>query len=166
MSHICTIGEKEYTEQQLLEFGKAHYPKFYWIKRGIGIGIMSTFGIAAILLALFAKTYYEWYQSNHDDFFLYYSQGELVGAVVCGLFAVVGLILFSLSFIPLPDEKYIKHAIDYYTKLEARNSRNQARQDAKQEKEDVSTLLKYKQLLDAGVITQEEFDAKKKEIMK
>lgn len=166
MSQKYTYCGREMTAEELLEFGKAHYPKFYWIKRGVGIGIMSSFGIAAILLALFAKTYYEWYQSNHDEFFLFYSQGELVGAVVCGLLAVVGLILFSLSFIPLPDEKYIKHAIDYYTKLEARNSRNQARQDAKQEKEDVSTLLKYKQLLDAGVITQEEFDAKKKEIIK
>ena len=166
MSQKYTYCGREMTAEELLEFGKAHYPKFYWIKRGIGIGIMSTFGIAAISLAFASKSYYEWYQSDHRDFLLYASQGELIGAVVCGLFAVVGLILFSLSFIPLPDEKYIKHAIDYYTKLEARNSRNQARRDAKQEKEDVSALLKYKQLLDAGVITQEEFDAKKKEIMK
>ena len=34
------IGDKEYTRQQLLDYGIAHYPKFYWIPRGIGIASM------------------------------------------------------------------------------------------------------------------------------
>ena len=35
-----TIGEKEYSREELLFFGKSQYPKFYWIKRGIGIFLM------------------------------------------------------------------------------------------------------------------------------
>ena len=38
-------------------------------------------------------------------------------------------------------------------------------QNIGKEKVDPTMLLKYKQLLDAGVITQEDFDAKKKEIL-
>ena len=33
------------------------------------------------------------------------------------------------------------------------------------EKKDVSDLLKFKELLDAGIITQEEFEEKKKEYL-
>ena len=72
----------------------------------------------------------------------------------------------------MPDENYIKHAIDYYTKAdanakarEARLQRNQANATRKEENKDISQLLKYKELLDAGIITQEEFDAKKKELL-
>ncbi len=46
MTYPVTIGEKEYTRQQLLDYGKAHYPKYYWIPRGIGIANM--FGAAVM----------------------------------------------------------------------------------------------------------------------
>ena len=41
MEEKYTIGEKEYTKEELLAFGKQHYPKFYMIKRGVGIGVFA-----------------------------------------------------------------------------------------------------------------------------
>ena len=88
------------------------------------------------------------------------------------IMAVVGGVFFAISFRKEPDEKYIKHAVDYYTKLdtnqkarEARLQRNQVNATRKEENKDISQLLKYKELLDAGIITQEEFDIKKKELL-
>ena len=40
MEDKYTIGEKEYSREELLAFGKAHYPKFYWIYRGLGLGLL------------------------------------------------------------------------------------------------------------------------------
>jgi hypothetical protein len=86
----------------------------------------------------------------------------------------VGCGLFIYSFVrKVPEESYIKHAVAYYTKLDAnKRAREQKlkaaanrREAISNEKKDVSDLLKYKELLDAGVITQEEFDEKKKEYL-
>ena len=35
-----TVGDKTYSREQLIAFGKEHYPKFYWISRGVGILLM------------------------------------------------------------------------------------------------------------------------------
>lgn len=44
--------------------------------------------------------------------------------------------------------------------------RNQQNTTTQQQFNEADTLLKYKELLDSGAITQEEFDAKKKELLK
>ena len=85
--------------------------------------------------------------------------------VVGGVFAIVGAILMMVSFIRLPDEAYIKHAIDYYTKLDRRNQQIEMKNVRRNGGITAEQLLKYKELLDKGVITQEEFDAKKKELL-
>ena len=47
------------------------------------------------------------------------------------------------------------------------NAENSVRQDTRsQDKTAVSELLDYKKLLDSGIITQEEFDKKKEELLK
>ena len=65
----------------------------------------------------------------------------------------------------LTDEAYIKHAVDYYTKQEARRAQRKDRVTYKKENRDINQLLKYKELYDAGIITKEELDAKKKEFL-
>ena len=171
MEDKYTIGEKEYTREELLTFGKQHYPKFYMIKRGVGLGIFGIFGLfAGIFIAMgisYAKMWQEDFNEPAPGVSIYYAM-----AIIFGIFALAGLIVFFISFAPLPDEKYIKHAIDYYTKAdanakvrEARLQRNQANATRKEENKDISQLLKYKELLDAGIITQEEFDQKKKELL-
>ena len=159
-----TIGGKEYTREELLAFGKRHYPKFYWIKRGIGIGLMFIFGLMAVLF-LIASSVLNDIPGEHKDVAKEVAQYYMIVAIVLACFAVIGLIVFCFSFVPKPDEDYIKHAIDYYTKLDENNKRREARQASRAEKEDINDLIKYKKLLDSGVITQAEYDAKKKELL-
>lgn len=153
------IGDKEYTREELLTFGKHHYPKFYWISRGVGIFLMfSGFlsGLSVLLVGIVrmlnnAPTWEQW---------IYY--GNAIWTLLMG---IAGVIVFAISFKPLPDESYIKHAVDYYTKLDLRNKKRAARATQKEEKKDLNQLIKYKELLDKGIITQEEYDAKKKELL-
>ena len=166
MEDKYTIGEKEYTREQLLAFGKAHYPKFYWIFRGVGIGLILIGMMMTIMFMIFAVAFKDpEYDSGVEWIFYGY-------AIPFAIIGIVGAVLLCISFKKVPDENYIKHAIDYYTKAdanakarEARLQRNQANATRKEENKDISQLLKYKELLDAGIITQEEFDAKKKELL-
>ena len=149
------IGDKEFTRDELLAFGKCHYPKFYWIPRGIGIGCMFAgfFSISMLLLVGIA---------NPEIF----KQSWFWGMIIpFGLLGIAGLISYIVSFKKQPDENYIKHAIDYYTRLDRNTKARAAKLEKRKEKEDVSQLLKYKQLLDAGAITEEEYENKKKEII-
>lgn len=152
------IGDKEYTREQLIRFGKEHYPKFYWIPRGIGIGFMVIGGILFLAYSPMIFSEYAVYLVGLDIFLFF--------------IFMAGLISFFVSYNPLPEEKYFKHAVDYLNKqdlnMKIRASKIQKRDERYAEKENshnVDQLLKYKKLLDEGVITQEEFDQKKKELL-
>ena len=154
------IGEKEYSRDELLAFGKCHYPKFYWIPRGVGIGFMAVGFTAISLLVLFAAINHEFLsKSNTINWYLW------VQIIAFACVGIGGLISYIVSFKKLPDENYIKHAVDYYTRLDRNTKAREARLERRKEKEDVTQLLKYKQLLDAGAITEEEYNNKKKEIL-
>ena len=156
---IYVIGDKEYSREELLTFGKRHYPKFYWISRGIGIGFMFIgfiLGLIFLLIGIIRMLN----NSELWEQWIYY--GNAIWTLLMGL---AGVIVFAISFKPLPDEAYIKHAVDYYTKLDLRNKKRAARTAQKEEKKDLNQLIKYKELLDKGVITQEGYDAKKKELL-
>ncbi len=160
------IGEKEYTRQELLDFGKQHYPKFYWIPRGIGIGLMFIGTFLALIYMLVAIAYGAEFEGESYNT-LYY-----LAIIPCLIVAVAGFIAFAASFVKKPDDAYIQHAIAYYEKVDANNKIKQAKLNALNEKtikqednKDVSQLIKYKELLDKGIITQEEFDQKKKELL-
>ena len=111
------IGDKEYSREELLTFGKHHYPKFYWISRGIGIFLMFMgflSGLSLLLVGIVkmlnnAPVWYQW---------IFY--GNAIWTLLMG---IAGVIVFAISFKPLPDESYIKHAVDYYTKLDLRNKK-------------------------------------------
>ena len=149
------MGEKEFTRQELLAFGKCHYPKFYWIPRGIGIGLMFSgfMTITLLLVAAIAKN--EMFKQTYFWFL-----------IVCfGLLGIGGLISYLISFKKQPDENYIKHAVDYYTRIDLNIKAREKRLAERKEKQEVAQLLKYKKLRDSGVITEEEYENKKKEIL-
>ena len=158
------IGGQVYTRQELLAFGKRHYPKFYWIKRGIGIGLMASFGLSALILLVCGLAMGNLAESG-NEYMEIAAQPYYGSAAVCSIGLIVGIVLFAVSFNPLPDESYIKHAIDYYTKLDRQNQRIEARKAQRSGGVTPDQLLKYKELLDKGAISQEEFDAKKKELL-
>ena len=149
------IGEKEFTREELLAFGKCHYPKFYWIPRGIGIGLMFS-GFMTITLLLVAAI------AKNEMF----KQAYFWFLIVCfGLLGIGGLISYLISFKKQPDENYIKHAVDYYTRVDLNIKAREKRLAERKEKQEVAQLLKYKKLRDSGVITEEEYENKKKEIL-
>ena len=104
-----TIGDKEYTRQELLEFGKRHYPKFYWIPRGIGLMF---FAVAAMFIA--------W--ATIGVLFGAHERAYILLAIAGGC-CIPGIVFVVISRIPKPDEDYIKHAIDYYTRVAVREQR-------------------------------------------
>ena len=119
------IGEKEYSRDELLAFGKCHYPKFYWIPRGIGIGLMFAgfFSISLLLLIAIAKP---------EIFKESYFWGMIIPFAVLG---IGGIISYIVSFKKQPDENYIKHAIDYYTRLDRNTKAKEVRLEKRKEKE-------------------------------
>ena len=163
------IGDKEYSKTELLEFGKQHYPKFYWIYRGVGIGLM-LIGVLSALIFVLTMIISEAEMNDISNSFnsdtSYHSSPLFYAATIpFGVIAIIGAVLFAISFKKKPDEAYIKHAVDYYTKLYANNKIRESRKEEKERNKDISQLLKYKELLDAGIISQEEFDKKKEEFL-
>lgn len=144
------FGDQSFTREEMLAFGKSHYPKFYWIFRGTGLGLIAI----GLFMALFAIPFAA---AGEPFYWIYFC--------VAAPFLVPGLVLFIISFKKQPDEAYIKHAVDYYTKQEARRTQRKDRVTYKKENRDINQLLKYKELYDAGIITKEELDAKKKEFL-
>ena len=160
------IGEKEYTREELLIFGKQHYPKFYWIPRGVGLGLMLIFGLIGAIYFGMGLAF------KGDEYAETASKPLIIIGVVMFVFAFIGFIVFLTSFAKQSEEAYIKHAVDSLNKQyenqkarEARIQQREAKAARKEENRDISQLLKYKELLDAGIITQEEFDQKKKELL-
>ena len=170
MKFPVEIGGKEYTKQQLIGYGKATYPKLYWIPRGIGLANMIT-GLLVVLISLLGLSYAHSLEVQYNttvdksELIVY-----LVGAI-CDL--VIGCIVFAISFNPKHDEDYINHAV---RKLKAANrvanmytSAPQEVKEQPQVKDEddpkIEELKKYKRLLDEGLITQEVYDAKKEEYL-
>ena len=116
---IYTIGDKEYTRQELLEFGKAHYPKFYWIKRGIGLACL----FSASILGLTAGILYN-NTSGYPDVDSISRSYAAYMFVLTIIFVIAGIVLIIMSFIPQPEENYIIHAQKYYQRLADREERN------------------------------------------
>ena len=147
---IYTINGVEYTRSNLLAIGKEHYPQFYWIRRGVGIGLIM---LAVVVLIIALSVYLPQLGATHTVF--------IVSCAFCALTAVVGLVLIIWSFKPYPDDEYIAYAEAY---LRKQNKRAEKTNKAK-ESENIELLIKYKKLLDEGIITQEEFENKKKELL-
>ena len=144
------FGDKTFTREELLAFGKSHYPKFYWIFRGTGLGLISIGLFIGLFAIPFATAGEPWFW---------------ICFCIAAPFFVPGIVLLIVSFKKQPDEAYIKHATDYYTKQEARRAQREDRVSYKKENRDINQLLKYKELYEAGVITKEELDAKKNEFL-
>ena len=154
------IGDKEFTRDELLAFGKCHYPKFYWIPRGIGIAFMSSGFSAISLLILFAIINHSFIKENNMI-----NWALWIEVISAASVAIAGIICYIISFKKQPDENYIKHATDYYTRVDANKKAREKRLAERKEKQEVAQLLKYKKLYDEGAITQEEYENKKKEIL-
>ena len=157
------VGDKQFSREELLTFGRQHYPKFYWIKRGIGIGLLSI-GLLYFIISISILAAYGFPYAEPGTYILIF--------FLPIIFSLTGAVLFSISFISLPDDSYIKHALDYYYKVDRNEKRYAQRVEQRTNKvnrvennQNIDQLLKYKELLDSGAITQEEFEQKKRELL-
>ena len=153
-SNSFTLGNKEYSNQELLLIGREYYPKKFWIKRGIGLGFM-LIGILCIIPLPFLFYFDPSSFPGGEVILLYYKIALSVSAAAC---LIPGIVATAISFIPEKDTTYINYAKKYLLKAYNREIKNEDRSKFNQ-------LKKYKKLLDAGVISQEEFDNKKKEYL-
>ena len=162
-----TVGDKTYSREQLIAFGKQHYPRFYWIARGIGIIlffvgllVMAIIGIVMLILnsvGVFADP-------EFPTWVFYIPLGFF------GLMALAGLICFILSFVGRTEQKYINHALAYLTKVELKEealapNTEKAKAERILSQRDKETLARYDRLLKGGVISQEEYEEKRREIL-
>ena len=147
------LGNKEYTNAELIVAGKAHYPKRYWIKRGIGLGLLFIALMCFIPLIITINRDPSMYPGGED----YLTTYKIVLTIVTLSFFLPGIILFIVSFFPEKDEVYKEYGKRWLTKSFDKS--------AKREFDRLEQLKRYKQLLDAGVISQDEFDQKKKEFL-
>ena len=181
MTYPVTIGDKEYTKKQLLEYGQATYPKFYWIPRGIGLGFV-VIGFLALLttLVVMAQVQVAIDEYNESIKNYQYIHVEPESMPVCfyvyiALFIIMmiaGFILLIVSVIKKPDQAYIDHAYRRLNQIaknqELREANERVRQESKGTSQDdpiIEELKKYKRLLDEGLITQEVYNAKQEEYL-
>ena len=162
------IGGNEYTREELLEFGKKRYQKFYWVKRGIGIGLMAIFSYFTVCFLFVAISCANAPEDPHtwlelDKHLISFS---IIGSCISGSLFLGGLALFIVSFVEHNDEGYIKRAVKYYERKAAYEADLKAEEAYKKEKDELAALIKYKRQRDAGEISQEEYETKKKELLK
>ncbi len=161
MKQTYTIGDKQYSREQLIALGKDKYPKFNLIPRIVGILLFSVgllvCGLLGIVLLILNVSGV--FADPEFPIWVFFIPLGIFGTLV-----LAGIICFVCSFIRKPDEAYIQHAIKYLTKLEINNKSIDLNQTLSPR--DQETLARNERLLKGGVITQEEFDRRKEELFK
>ena len=158
-----TVNGKEYSREQLLAFGKQHYPRLYWIPRVIGfiIAFASLFilGMLGLVIIILDKA-----GAIDAEFPTWVF---IIPGVVFGMFFLTGVILIVVSCIGRSEQKYIDHAINYIAKNGLPQATSPDAQKAKRilDNQDMERLARYERLLKGGVITQEEYDRRRAEIL-
>lgn len=161
MQQSYTINDKEYSREQLIAFGKEHYPKLYWIPRVLGF-IFSFVALLVILVLVLVYFILDKAGAIDPEFptWVFFIPGGMFG-----IFFLVGVILIVVSCIGRSDEKYIRHAISYITKAQINNQNPNIQTNKPLHQQDIETLERYGRLLKGGVISQEEYDKKKAELL-
>ena len=152
--NVYVYGGKAYTYDEMITIGRQHRSKKYWGKRGAGIGLMASGGTGLIISIPLFITYL-----NLDfDYFDSLTYMYLSFLIIFAIMFILGIIFFSISFVAPSNEDSLYYAHVYLSRIEARNQRIENRSD-------INQLVKYKKLLDSGAITQEEYEAKKRELL-
>ena len=149
------LNDKTYSEEELYQIGRLHYPKKYWIKRGAGIALW----IAGLDYGV-SIPFTIWLAVQRGGPALWLMLTLILLPFVAIL--VAGTIVFILSFRPEKREVYVDYGKRYLVKLDA----NAKAREIKLERRRLKELANYKKLLDQGVISQEQYDKKKEELTK
>ena len=159
-----TVNGKEYSREQLLAFGKQHYPRLYWIPRSLGfiLGFVSLLVLALLGLVYIILDKAGAITPDFPTWIFFIPVG------LFGFMFLVALVLIIVSCVGRSEQKYIDHALNYLTKHQLEGeSAPEIQQKAKRilDQQDMERLARYERLLKGGVITQEEYDRRKAEIL-
>ena len=163
MQNTYEVNGKLYSKEQLIALGKQQYPKLYWIPRIVGIILLfvSLLMCALLLIPIFVLTKTGVF--DDPDF------PKWVFAIPYGLFGGIGIggiICIVVSCLGRSKQTYIDHALAYLTKQEIRTINNKdGRVERVLTQDEIETLERNERLLKGGVITQEEYDRRRKEIL-
>lgn len=162
MQQTYEVNGKVYSKEQLIALGREKYPKLYWIPRTLGIlflfiGLLVCALMGGIMLILNAVGVFK------EDFpiWVFYIPFGLFGGIAIG-----GIICIVVSYLGRNNQTYLDHALAYLTKVEVStiNDDNGHVERVLSERE-VETLARNKRLLDGGVISQEEYERRNKEVL-
>ena len=108
MANTYQYGDKEYTRQQVIDYGRAHYPKLYWIKRGIGIASLASAALLLILIFVVGEMTIN--EAGREYANLYYDDARMVAYFVgIAIDTIIGFILILSSFAKPTDEQCFIH---------------------------------------------------------
>ena len=108
MANTYQYGDKEYTRQQVIDYGRENYPKLYWIKRGIGIGAIASAALIPIVVFAFGAVIEK--QVGHEyTQFLYQDPRMIIYIAASVITAVIGIGLIISSFAKPTDEQCFIH---------------------------------------------------------
>ena len=108
MANTYQYGDKEYTRQQVIDYGRSHYPKLYWIPRGIGISAVAAAVLLFVLIGVGALLFFRDFGKQGLDTYwadvriIIYSASAFVSLLV-------GLALFATSYAKPSDDKCFVH---------------------------------------------------------
>ena len=155
-NHVYTIGDKDYSRALLVAIGKERYPKFYLIPRIIGIVFMviSFFMLSGLGITLLILKFAGVFNDSEFPIWVFYIPLGIFGSI-----GIAGLICFLCSFIKKSEQTYIEYATRYLNKI------NSLEPEQRLSTRDKETLARYQRLLDGGVISQEEFEKIRDELL-
>lgn len=108
MANTYQYGDKEYTRQQVIDYGRAHYPKLYWIKRGIGIASLASAALLLILIFVIGEMTIN--EAGREYANLYYGDARIIAYFIAiSIDALIGIGLIISSFAKPTDEQCFIH---------------------------------------------------------
>jgi hypothetical protein len=108
MANTYQYGDKEYTRQQVIDYGRTHYPKLYWIKRGIGIASLASAALLLILIFVIGEVTINEVGREYAN--LYYGDTRMIAYYIgITLDALIGIGLIISSFAKPTDEQCFIH---------------------------------------------------------
>ena len=108
MAQTYTFGDKEYTRQQVIDCGREHYPKLFWIKRGIGIGAIASSLLVFIIVGLGAGFMNKEFGQDGVDY-LFADPRIVIYIAFSAILILVGVVLIIASFAKPSEEQCFIH---------------------------------------------------------
>jgi len=176
MENEYVIGGKTYTNAELLEYGQNYHRTPYMWLRIISFVVAVILAYLAVGCLWAGIDLYTGYEPNASrpwgELSLIIGRDMIIISVACFVLLALSIFLIVRSYVVFTKENCVKRAIKHFEAVEAERA-IVAEPEEVEEKEveiedenDILILIKYKKLLDAGIITKEEFNAKKKELLK